>query len=295
MFDSPALPQRRRHGLPAPDPLAAHAQRRDRRGHLRQGAAGHDDGAGAARAICPACWCPAASRCCRKRARTRARCNPSARASPTDRSPWKQAAEALCRACALARRRLPVPGHRGHVAGGRRGAGHVAAALGAGALGPADLARHGAPLGARACWRWKRAGCAMRDILTRRLGAQRHGGARGLRRLDQPAAAHPGHRLVGGTAAAHGGRLDARQPPGAAPGGCAAQRPEGPSHGAGLPGRRRAGGDAAPAARGAARDRRPDRQRRDARRESSTGGSNPSAAPSCGACCASATASIPTT
>ena len=42
-----------------------------------------------------------------------------------------------------ARRRLPVPGHGRDVAGGRRGARHGAAAFGAGALGPADLARHG--------------------------------------------------------------------------------------------------------------------------------------------------------
>ena len=41
----PALPQRRRLGLPAPHPLPAHAPRRNRRGHLRQGASRHDDGA----------------------------------------------------------------------------------------------------------------------------------------------------------------------------------------------------------------------------------------------------------
>ena len=47
------------------------------------------------------------------------------------------------------RRRLPVPGHGGHVAGRRRGAGHDAAARRPGPLGPADLARHGPPLGPR--------------------------------------------------------------------------------------------------------------------------------------------------
>ena len=49
----------------------------------------------------------------------------------------------------VAGRRVPVPGHGGDVAGGRRGAGHVAAAFRAGALGTPDLARHGAALGAR--------------------------------------------------------------------------------------------------------------------------------------------------
>ena len=46
----------------------------------------------------------------------------------------------------FARRRLPVPRHRRHVAGRRRGARPVAAALGARPVGPADLARHGPPL-----------------------------------------------------------------------------------------------------------------------------------------------------
>ena len=49
---------------------------------------------------------------------------------------------------APARRRLPVPRHRRHVAGRRRGARADAPARGARALRPADLARHGPPLGA---------------------------------------------------------------------------------------------------------------------------------------------------
>ena len=47
-------------------------------------------------------------------------------------------------------RRLPVPRHGGDVAGGRRGVRADAAAQRAGAVGRADLARHGAALGARA-------------------------------------------------------------------------------------------------------------------------------------------------
>ena len=46
-------------------------------------------------------------------------------------------------------RRLPVPGHGGHVAGRGRGAGHDAAPRGAGPFGPADLARHGPAVGPR--------------------------------------------------------------------------------------------------------------------------------------------------
>ena len=38
----------------------------------------------------------------------------------------QEAAELGCRACATPGGRLPVPGHGGHLAGGRRGAGHVA-------------------------------------------------------------------------------------------------------------------------------------------------------------------------
>ena len=48
----------------------------------------------------------------------------------------------------IAGRRLPVPRHRGDLAGGRRGARALAAAQRARALGAADLAGHGAALGA---------------------------------------------------------------------------------------------------------------------------------------------------
>ena len=52
----------------------------------------------------------------------------------------------------------------------------------------------------------------------RRRDPQRHDRPRGLRRLDQPAAAHPGHRLRRRPAPAHGRRLARHQPPGPAPG-----------------------------------------------------------------------------
>ena len=106
----------------------------------------------------------------------------------------------------------------------------------------------------------------------RRRRPQRHGGPRRLRRLDEPAAAHPGHRLPRRAAPADGRGLDRDQPPGAAPGRCAAERPGRPSDGARLPGRRRAGGDAAPAPARPARRDVPDRHRRAARHACSTGG-----------------------
>ena len=49
-----------RRSCSAADPLAAAAARRDRRGDLRQGPAGDDDGPGRPPATCPACSCPAA-------------------------------------------------------------------------------------------------------------------------------------------------------------------------------------------------------------------------------------------
>ena len=54
--------------------------------HLRQGPARHDDGAGVVREACRPFWFPAALRCCRNRARMRARCKPSARALRRTRS-----------------------------------------------------------------------------------------------------------------------------------------------------------------------------------------------------------------
>ncbi len=98
------------------------------------------------------------------------------------------------------------------------------------------------------------------------VGTQCDGGARGVRRIDQPDSAPARHRLVGRIAAPHGGRLDARQPANPAPGGCASQRAEDASHGPGLHGGRRAGSDAASAPRRIAGHQRPHRQRRNSRR-----------------------------
>ena len=78
----PALPQRRRAGVPPADPLAADSPRGDGRGHLRQGPAGDADGAG--RHAQPADH-PGARRrdaAADRMARTPARSRRSARASP---------------------------------------------------------------------------------------------------------------------------------------------------------------------------------------------------------------------
>ena len=129
----PALPQRRRHRLPPPDPLAAHAPRRDRRGHLRQRAAGHDDGAGRHARSALRAGARRRDAAGRRGRRCRARANRrrALRARPDHARGSRRKPLPRLR---HARRRLPVPGHRGHFAGGRRSAGHVAAALRAGAF-----------------------------------------------------------------------------------------------------------------------------------------------------------------
>ena len=182
------------------------------------------------------------------------------------------AAENLCRACATPGRRMPVPGHGGHFPGGRRSARDVASALGPVAFRPSHLAGYGPPLGAR---RALAGGSRPEDARhpDGRLGAQRHGGACGVRRFHQPDSAPARRGACRGPAAPHGRRLDRHQPPRGAPGGCPSQRPPLVHHRAGLPGRRRSGSDAAPAARGPARYRRPHRQRPDAGRHARLVGS----------------------
>ncbi len=120
----------------------------------------------------------------------------------------------------VARRRLPVPRHGRHLAGGRRGAGPVAAALRARALGPAGLARHGPALGPRARRPGGREAHRARHPDPGQL-PQRDGAARRLRRLDQPAAARSRDRARGRAPAPVGGGLDRGESPRAAAG----QRP----------------------------------------------------------------------
>ena len=125
--------------------------------------------------------------------RRRARSNPSARASPAGRSRWKRppkcAAAPAPRPAAAASSWARRPPRRWSA---RRSACRCRIrrsrlrASPSGSTWPA--ARPRALLALRG------ARLAMRDILTRRRGAQRHGGARGLRRLDEPAAAPARHR-----------------------------------------------------------------------------------------------------
>ena len=123
-----------------------------------------------------------------------------------------------------ARRRMPVPGHRGHLAGGGEALGM---SLPHSALSPSghpiwlDMARRSA----RAALALEARGLTMRDILTDasvRNAMVVHaafGGSTNLI-LHLPAVAH-----AAGLARPDGGRLDARQSRRSAPGGCAAQRP----------------------------------------------------------------------
>ena len=90
---------------------------------------------------------------------------------------------------------------------------------------------------------------------------ERDAAPRGLRRLDQPPAAHPGDRPRRGPAAAHGRRLEPRQPRDAAARRRAAERAAQPSDRAGVHGGRRARGDAAPARDGPAEPGRRSRSR----------------------------------
>ena len=247
----PAVSQRRGHRVPPADPLAAHAPRRDRRGHLRQGPARHDDGAGRRCTICRACWCRAASRCWPKKAKTPGACNRVGARFAHSQITLEDAAENLCRACA-------TPGGGCQFLGTAATSQVVGEALGM-SLPHSALAPSGHPIWLDMARRSARAVLVARSARPHDArhsdgccAAQRHGGARGVRRIDQPDPAPAGHRACGRAAAAHRGGLDRGQSRGAAPGGCAAQRSAIASHGAGVPGRRRARGDAAPAARGPA-------------------------------------------
>ena len=167
---------------------------------------------------------------------------------------------------------------------------------GAGALRPPDLARHGAPLGARGAGSWKRADSPCGTSSRRRRRAQRDGRACGVRRLHQPDPALSGHRPSRRTA--RGPRSTTGRASTARCRGWSMRCPTArrASHRAGLPGRRRARSDAAPAARRPAGDRT--RSPSAARRWATTldwWEQSERRAQLAPACCANATALIPTT
>ena len=251
----PPLPERRRAGVPPAHPLAAHAAGRPRRRHLRQGPAGDDDGprGDAESAVRPGAGRrdPARPRrggrrqgAVHRRALRARRDHPRARRGP-----------GLPR-LRLGRRRLPVPGHRRDLPGRGRSARPRPAPLGPGAVGPADLARHGAALRPRA---GRARDARPRDPRHphRRGRAERHDRPRRLRRVHQPASSPPGDRPRRGPPAPDRGRLDRGQSAGPADRRRPAQRPALPPDGAGLHGRRRARGDAPPPAAGPPRAERP--------------------------------------
>ena len=106
-------------------------------------------------------------------------------------------------------RRLPVPGHGRDVAGGGRGVRPDAAAQRALPVGRAGLAGHGAALGARAGAAGRERHPAVRDPDAARA-RERDAAARGVRRLDEPAAAHPRARARRRAAAADRRGLEPR-------------------------------------------------------------------------------------
>ena len=234
-----ALSQRCRHRAAPPDALAAHRQRRDRHRHLRQGSAGDDDGAGVAGGEARR----AGSR--RRHAAARVR---------RGRGQGADHRRALCAAADHARSTPPrwaaAPARRPAAAASfwaRRPRRRWSARRWGCRLPHTALAPSGQPIwldaarrSARALLRLHQLGLGARDIADARGRAQRHGAARGLRRIDQSADASARHCLRGGIAAAHSRRLGRGQSPGAAPCGCAAQRPAQFCHGAGVSCRRRA-------------------------------------------------------
>ena len=144
----PRLSQRCGDGLPSADPVAADARRRPRRRDVRQGTAGDDDGA--CREPRPSLrarsWRRHAPPDRGRRRRTRA---DDRRALRARRALARRSIRARVPRLRLTRWRLPVPGHGGDVAGGRRSARHVARPLRARAVRSSHLARHGATVGPR--------------------------------------------------------------------------------------------------------------------------------------------------
>ena len=206
----------------------------------------------------------------------------------------EEAAELGCRACGTPGRRLPVPRHRGHFAGRRRGARAVAAAFGAGPVGPADLARHGGAV-PRALVESAGARHQQSRHSHRRRHSQCHGRARGLRRLDESAAAHPGHRASPPACAGRRSRIGSTSTARCrAWSTCLPNGPVGHPTVQRLPGRRRARSDAAPTRAGPARLDVPHGDRRAAGRRARLVGAS-ERRNDCANRCRSTTASIPTT
>ncbi len=186
----------------------------------------------------------------------------------------------------LARRRLPVPGHGGHRAGGRRGAWAWRCRT---RRWPLRRSRSG-------CDMARRSARALLALAARRGDDRAHiltpdsihnamVRPRGVWRLDEPAAAPAGHRPRRRTAPPHGRRLGRVNRARAPAGRRAAQRAGQSPHGPRVSGGRRARSDAAPARTGPAAARRADRQRPHAGRGPPRGGSSPSAAAACGRNC----------
>ena len=146
----PAVSQRRGDRVPPADPLAADAARRARRRDLRQGAAGDDDGAGGAATICPRARSRRRDAAARARAKTPARCRRIGVRFAHGEITLEEAADLGCRACASPGGGCQFLGTAATSQVVGEALGHVAGPLRAGAVGTADLARHGAPLGARA-------------------------------------------------------------------------------------------------------------------------------------------------
>ena len=186
-------------------------KRRDGGRHLRQGSARHDDGAGRHARDLPCVLVPGGVTLPPDDGEDAGKVQTiGARFAHGADHACEDAAEPGLPRLRLARRRLPVPGHRGHRR--RWSAEALGLALPHSALAPvrpADLARHGAALGARAAGARRARHHASRDILTDaavRNAMVVHaafGGSTNLL-LHMPAIAH-----AAGLRAPHGGRLDA--------------------------------------------------------------------------------------
>ena len=156
-----------------------------------------------------------------------------------------EAAELGCRACA-------TPGGGCQFLGTAATSQVVGEALGL-SLPHSALAPSGQPIwldaarrAAEACFLQHERGLTVRRHRHRRRRAQRDGRARGLRRIDQPAAAPARRRPRRRPRAPHRARLDRSQPHDAAAGERTAQWPHRSSHRPRVSGRRRARGHAPP-------------------------------------------------